>query len=163
MGVFDIKGITLKPVQNTNNVFILSGKAVEEFTKNASANILKIMCAYFGNDGYAWASKENYISWSGGTNRQLRVCTENQEDVAAFVNSNGIQILCALSNPLETSLTADQIAAYKTLTTHKTTTLISNDAGAGMEVTYVADPKTYVDNKFAELSQAIVASASEAE
>jgi hypothetical protein len=32
-----------------------------------------------------------------------------------------------------------------------------------MEVTYVADPKTYIDNKFAELSQAIVASASEAE
>ena len=61
------------------------------------------------------------------------------------------------------ALTADQIAAYKSLTTHKTTTLISNDAGAGMELTYIADPKAYIDNKFAELSQAIVASASEAE
>lgn len=72
-------------------------------------------------------------------------------------------VMTYLDNPVETPLTADRIAAYKSLTTHKTTTLFSNDAGAGMEVTYVADPKTYIDNKFAELSQAIVASASEAE
>lgn len=72
-------------------------------------------------------------------------------------------VMTYLETPIETPLTADQIAAYKALTTHKTTTLISNDAGAGMEVAYVADPKTYIDNKFAELSQALIASASEAE
>lgn len=163
VGISDIKDITLNPVQGANNVFILSGKAVKKFVKNASANISKIMCAYFGNDGYAWVSKENCISWSGGTNKQLRICTENQEDVVNFINSNGIQILCALEESVETPLTADQIATYKALTTHKTTTLISNDAGADMEVSYVADPKTYIDNKFVELSQALIASASEAE
>lgn len=72
-------------------------------------------------------------------------------------------VMTYLETPIETPLTADQIVTYKALTTHKTTTLISNDAGAGMEVSYVADPKIYIDNKFAELSQAIVASASEAE
>lgn len=81
----------------------------------------------------------------------------------AYLAEHPLIVVTYLDAPIETPLTADQIAAYKSLTTHKTTTLISNDAGAGMEVTYVADPKTYIDNKFAELSQAIVASASEAE
>ena len=81
----------------------------------------------------------------------------------AYLAEHPMIVMTYLDNPVETPLTADQITAYKVLTTHKTTTLFSNDAGAGMEVTYVADPKTYIDNKFAELSQAIVASASEAE
>ena len=81
----------------------------------------------------------------------------------AYLAEHPLIVVTYLDAPIETPLTADQIAAYKTLTTHKATTLISNDAGAGMEVSYVADPKTYIDNKFAELSQAIVASASEAE
>lgn len=81
----------------------------------------------------------------------------------AYLAEHPMIVMTYLDNPVETPLTADQIAAYKSLTTHKTTTLISNDAGAGMELTYIADPKAYIDNKFAELSQAIVASASEAE
>lgn len=80
-----------------------------------------------------------------------------------YLAEHPLIVVTYLDAPIETPLTADQITAYKSLTTHKTTTLFSNDAGAGMEVTYVADPKTYIDNKFAELSQAIVASASEAE
>lgn len=81
----------------------------------------------------------------------------------AYLAEHPLVVMTYLDTSVETPLTADQIAAYKTLTTHKTTTLISNDAGAGMEVTYVADQKTYIDNKFAELSQALIASASEAE
>lgn len=81
----------------------------------------------------------------------------------AYLAEHPLIVVTYLDAPIETPLTADQITAYKSLTTHKTTTLFSNDAGAGMELTYVADPKAYIDNKFAELSQAIVASASEAE
>lgn len=84
-------------------------------------------------------------------------------NLKAYLAEHPLIVVTYLDAPIETPLTADQITAYKSLTTHKTTTLISNDAGAGMEVTYVADPKAYIDNKFAELSQAIVASASEAE
>lgn len=81
----------------------------------------------------------------------------------AYLAEHPLVIMTYLDTPIETPIATDQITAYKSFTTHKTTTLISNDAGAGMEVTYVADPKAYIDNKFAELSQAIVASASEAE
>ena len=57
-------------------------------------------------------------------------------------------------------LTDEEIAQYKALTTHKPVTNIFNDADAHMKVDYVADPKTYIDNKIekavAELSAAII-------
>ena len=61
-----------------------------------------------------------------------------------------------LATPIERDLTPEEIAAYKALRTYGPTTVITNDAGAGMEVTYVADTKAYIDKKFKELDQAIV-------
>lgn len=61
-----------------------------------------------------------------------------------------------LATPIERDLTPEEIAAYKALRTYSPTTVITNDAGAGMEVTYVADTKAYIDKKFKELNQAIV-------
>lgn len=46
-----------------------------------------------------------------------------------------------LATPIERDLTPEEIAAYKALRTYGPTTVITNDAGAGMEVTYVADRK----------------------
>ena len=61
-----------------------------------------------------------------------------------------------LATPIERDLTPEEIAAYKALRTYIPTTVITNDAGVGMEVTYVADTKAYIDKKFKELNQAIV-------
>lgn len=51
-----------------------------------------------------------------------------------------------LATPIERDLTPEEIAAYKALRTYGPTTVISNDAGAEMEVTYVADTKAYIRN-----------------
>ena len=40
----------------------------------------------------------------------------------------------------------EEIAAYKALRTYGPTTVITNDAGAGMEATYVADTGKYIQN-----------------
>ena len=61
-----------------------------------------------------------------------------------------------LATPIERDLTPEEITAYKALHTNYPTTVISNDAGAHMEVAYVADTKAYIDKKFKELNQAIV-------
>ena len=68
-----------------------------------------------------------------------------------------------LDTPIETDLSEEQIQAYKSLTTFKPTSIISNDANAQMEVEYAADTKAYIDNKLQEIAQALVESASEAE
>ena len=117
------------------------------------------------------AAESLWLGVSGNTGMYLHnsrffdntLTDKGRANFKAYLAEHPLVVMTYLDAPVETPLTADQIATYKSLTTHKTTTLFSNDAGAGMEVTYVADPKTYIDNKFAELSQALIASASEAE
>ena len=52
---------------------------------------------------------------------------------------NPVIVLYALATPIERDLTPEEIAAYKALRTYGPTTVITNDAGAGMEVTYVVE------------------------
>lgn len=67
-----------------------------------------------------------------------------------------VVVLGQLATPIERDLTPEEIAAYKALRTYGPTTVITNDAGAEMEATYVADTKTYIDNKFAALNKAVL-------
>ena len=69
---------------------------------------------------------------------------------------NPVIVRYALKTPIERDLTPEEIAAYKALRTYGPTTVVSNDAGVHMEVTYVADTKTYIDNKFAALNKAVL-------
>lgn len=76
---------------------------------------------------------------------------------------NPLKVMTYLNTPIETDLTEAQIQAYKSLTTFKPTSIISNDANAWMKASYVADTKLYIDSKIQEVASAIIASASEAE
>lgn len=87
----------------------------------------------------------------------------NLSNWKAHLASNPLVVMTYLDTPIETDLTQEQLQAYKSLTTFKPTSIISNDAGAQMEVEYACDTKTYIDNKLREIAQALVASASEAE
>lgn len=78
------------------------------------------------------------------------------EEIKNYLADKSFKILYIIATPIERDLTPEEIAAYKALRTYSPTTVISNDAGAGMEVTYVADTKAYIDKKFKELNQAIV-------
>lgn len=60
--------------------------------------------------------------------------------------------------PVETDLTPEQLTAYAALTTYKPNTTVTTDSdpAAGVSVDYVADTKTYIDNKIAAISEAIM-------
>ena len=58
--------------------------------------------------------------------------------------------------PIETALSAEEMAAYYALHSNKPNTTAFTDAGAGMKLSYVADTKLYIDNKFGELAAALV-------
>lgn len=51
--------------------------------------------------------------------------------------TEGASVFYSLETPIETPLTADQIAAYKALHTNEPNTTISNNQNAEMEVTYI--------------------------
>ena len=65
--------------------------------------------------------------------------------------TEGATVLHILSAPIETPLSASEIAAYHALHTNKPNTTILNDSGAHMKVEYAADTKLYIDNKIAAL------------
>lgn len=70
--------------------------------------------------------------------------------------SDGATVLYALPASIETPLSAEEIAAFKGLHTNKPNTTVYNDSGAHMEMEYIADTKTYIDNKFTALQNAIL-------
>lgn len=80
-----------------------------------------------------------------------------------YLRDNPITVVGLLKEPIVTELSSEDVQKILALHTNKPNTTIWNDQDAEMQVTYVADTKSYIDNKFKELSNAIVASASEAE
>jgi len=82
--------------------------------------------------------------------------TADVDGFKRFLAASPMTVNYALDTPIETPLTAEEIAAFKALHTNKPNTTVFNDCGANMAVKYSADTKTYIDNKFAELAAAIV-------
>mgnify|MGYP004525942861 CR=1 FL=1 len=67
---------------------------------------------------------------------QIRVRVKVTSFDEAVEKIQDAYFLCALTTPVETPLTSDQLAAYKALRTYKGTTIIDNDAGAYMTIKY---------------------------
>ena len=93
---------------------------------------------------------------------QMVIRVPKDIDVEEFVDS-GLDIQYKIKNPIVTELSSEEVQKILALHTNKPNTTIWNDQDSEMQVTYVADTKSYIDKKFKELSDAIVASASEAE
>lgn len=75
----------------------------------------------------------------------------------AYASGNPYVWMYALEEPIETPLTANQLAYFAAIHTNYPNTTINTDSQAGLEVDYVADTKLYIDNKFNELATAILA------
>ena len=105
------------------------------------------------NDKYAFALNAKVIYFSPPKGAEITA-----EELNAKLNSLSFPVVFVgeLATPIERDLTPEEIAAYKALRTYGPTTVVSNDAGAEMEATYVADTKTYIDNKFAALNKAVL-------
>ena len=62
--------------------------------------------------------------------------TTTLDDFKQFLDENDVFIWAALATPVETDISADEVAAYKALTTYAPTTVISVSGGAGLAATY---------------------------
>lgn len=97
--------------------------------------------------------------WVSGTSGAFTIYDVNGKwaDLNAFkswLTENKPTFLLELDVPTETPLSEAEINAYRQLHTNKPNTIIYNSDSAQQEVTYVADTKTYIDNKFAALTAA---------
>ena len=78
------------------------------------------------------------------------------EEANAYLANNPIEFLYVLETPNETPLSAEELSQFAALHTNKPNTTVLNDSGAGMKLSYVADTKTYIDQKLAAISAAVL-------
>lgn len=61
--------------------------------------------------------------------------------------TNGATVICKWTDPIETDLSAEQLAAYAALYTYYPSTTIMNDADVEMRACYKADTNMFVEGK----------------
>ena len=88
-----------------------------------------------------------------GKNMYIKIEKEKANTVEEFkqwLSKNPLTVLYVLEKEIKEELTEQEKQQLSSLQTHYPTTIVSNDANAEMEVTYVADTKNYVDRKIKE-------------
>ena len=72
------------------------------------------------------------------------------EALRDYFKNNKTTVHIAMKDPDYTDIPQETLVAYKKLHSNYPSTVIQNDSGAGMELSYVADTKNYTDNKIKE-------------
>ncbi len=133
-------GWELKPSSDTPGRFFQHNKLTNIFSiafKKSLCNIASFTS--WGapvNDKYVFALNGHGIYFSPPKGAEITA-----EELNAKLNSLSFPVVVVgeLATPIERDLTPEEIAAYKALRTYSPTTVITNDAGAGMEVAYVVE------------------------
>lgn len=87
-------------------------------------------------------------------------------DFKTWLNKNPITVYYQLATPTEEDIPAELLSQLKELQTYVTTTNVmfeASDVYPIVDLEYIADTKTYIDNKFKELAEVIITSTSEEE
>mgnify|MGYP001136748911 CR=1 FL=1 len=106
-----------------------------------------VLCTHFstalGSEtiGGAIANQNNLVGFAFAEKG-----TTTLDDFKQFLDENDVFIWAALATPVETALSAAEIAAYKALTTYAPTTTISVTDGAGAEMKYQRDVNIVIKN-----------------
>ncbi len=67
--------------------------------------------------------------------------------------SGNVEILCAMAEPVETSIQAEELSAYRSLTSLYHNTTVYNDAGVGMRVDCAVDMRAHAGALLAEMGR----------
>lgn len=108
---------------------------------------------------------DNSIGWinASGVGIAIRM-NKFDGDIESFkkwLDDNEVYVLAPRSKPITVNLSKNEVDKIISLHTYYPHTTIVSDCDC--EVEYVADTKSYIDSKFKELAQVIVASADESE
>jgi len=106
---------------------------------------------------------DNSIGWINvsGVGIAIRM-TEFDGDIAKFkkwLDDNEVYVVAPRSKPITVNLSKDEVDKIISLHTYYPSTTVVSDCDS--QLTYIADTKNYIDNKFNELATAIVAHESE--
>ena len=125
-----------------------------------------ILCTHFCvGENEKNTALDNSIGWinASGVGIAIRM-NKFDGDIESFkkwLDDNEVYVLAPRSKPITVNLSKNEVDKIISLHTYYPHTTIVSDCDC--EVEYVADTKSYIDSKFKELAQVIVASADESE
>lgn len=120
------------------NFFALDKFTVHIGTKGKK-DVLMSNCFVAGIYQNFSALGQIFLGSAQGNIIYFSVDAQKYPDVETFKQwavENGLMFLYQLADIVETHLTAEELSAYKTLRTYSPTTIVANDAGAGMSAGY---------------------------
>ncbi len=132
----------------------------------ANTGTPNILCSHFEvKDNEKNTMLDNTIGFTSSTGIGIAIrMLQFDGDISAFktwLDNNEVYVVVPLKKPIITELSKEQVDKILSLhTCYPNTTVISD---CDCQIKYVADTKSYIDNKFKELAQVIVASADESE
>ena len=125
-----------------------SGQKVDRyFAWFAGTSATNVLCTHFSTTvgseavGGAIANQNNLIGFA-----YAQKGTSTLDEFKAFLDAKDVYVWTSLATPVETALSAAEIAAYKALTTYAPTTVISVSGGAGATATYQRDVTIVIKN-----------------
>lgn len=112
-----------------------------------SANIGLPCCSHFSR-GTTSASGVLFVGEAGFAFYHSSASVSEWKAFLAerYASGTPVKLAYALKAPIETPLSAEELAAFSALHTYRGNTVVSNDAGAYMDLEYVMDAKKYIDS-----------------
>lgn len=120
------------------------------------------LCNKYINEYGAWKIQNKYAIYSDHlyyNNKYFRPPSADittVEQWRAWLAENPLTLVYALTEPIETDIPPEELLAYRRLHAYHGTTNIHNSDDVYTAVEYARDPDTYLNNKLAEISAAII-------
>ncbi len=128
-----------------------------------TSTVNNAFCSHYKYHAVASANMNNLsfklTTTSDGKAENITVKDTNYgslDEWKAALAGNPITVAYILAAPIDTPIPADELAAYRAMTTYKPHATAYNDAGAGMAVDYRADTKLYIDKQITAIVGAML-------
>lgn len=162
----DDEDIRLSPPDGSRRVYLYlfrnSILSIENINPYCKSNMFKFTNLW--TDG---VMSHNHLFYVSSTNIYVSYNEiTSLNDFKTWLNKKPITVYYQLATPTEEDIPAELLSQLKELQTYVTTTNVmfeASDVYPIVDLEYIADTKTYIDNKFKELAEVIITSTSEEE
>ena len=142
---------------NTSNGEFRRYNAYNLVTDRKSGEYLKILCTHFKRIDSRWHENEGICGWETGQSFCIGTFNTNYDTVdrmKTFLQNNDVGIYYELATPTKLPCTEEQSAILDQLNNLElykgTNNIITAESLALMQMQYIADTETYIDNRIDE-------------
>lgn len=119
----------------------------------SAANVASILCTHYpaGTANTDGSISHVNDTFDGVAIRDPARFGGDMDAFKAWLDANDVVVCVPTQTPTKTQLPPEDVTGSIPLTAQYPNTTVTNDAGAGMQMAYIADTKTYIDQRIAAM------------